>query len=314
MPEVSVIIPNYNHAPYLNQRIDSVLKQGFQNFELIILDDCSTDDSRAVIEGYRQHPKVAHIVYNETNSGNTFRQWEKGLLLCTANLVWIAESDDAMDSSFLEKAVAVFKKDDATGIFQCGSQWINEQGNIMENGIAPTGTGYINGSEFILTQMQNGNGIYNASAVLFNKKFLQLPLQAAIKELSWCGDWLFWIKILEHSNLFILNENLNSFRRHSQNVSGKATEQGLFFLEGIKVYGYIKKQYPAHFKFINNYDKTWAYRFMAKGYPLKTVKAFVVNSLKAGLLIPVYVAWFKIKMLFGILGNRENENYLEGLK
>ena len=50
MPKISVIIPNYNHSLYLKDRIDSVLNQSFQDFELIILDDYSTDNSREVIE------------------------------------------------------------------------------------------------------------------------------------------------------------------------------------------------------------------------------------------------------------------------
>ena len=78
---VSVIIPNYNHAKYLEQRIDSVLNQSYQDFEVIILDDCSKDNSRDVIEKYRSHERVSHIVYNEQNSGGTFNQWNKGLSL-----------------------------------------------------------------------------------------------------------------------------------------------------------------------------------------------------------------------------------------
>src|SRR5690606_9831849 len=103
MPEVSVIIPNYNHARYLNQRIDSVLRQTFTDFEVIILDDCSKDDSREVIEKYRGNKKITHIVYNAQNSGSTFGQWKKGIALAKGRFIWIAESDDWCEETFLER-------------------------------------------------------------------------------------------------------------------------------------------------------------------------------------------------------------------
>ena len=78
MPTVSVIVPNYCHAPYLEQRIESILQQTFQDFELILLDDCSTDGSREILERYRNHPKVSGIFYNERNSGSPFQKTGRG--------------------------------------------------------------------------------------------------------------------------------------------------------------------------------------------------------------------------------------------
>ena len=82
-PLVSIIIPNYNHAQYLEKRIDTVLNQTYQNIEVIILDDQSTDNSLEVIKKYRNHPKIAQIVVNERNTGNPFKQWDKGIRLAT---------------------------------------------------------------------------------------------------------------------------------------------------------------------------------------------------------------------------------------
>ena len=76
-PLVSIIVPNYNHARFLTERFESILSQTYHNFELIILDDCSTDNSCEVIERYRENPHVSQIVYNEKNCGNTFEQWMK---------------------------------------------------------------------------------------------------------------------------------------------------------------------------------------------------------------------------------------------
>lgn len=107
MPTVSVIVPNYCHAPYLEQRIESILQQTFQDFELILLDDCSTDGSREILERYRNHPKVSGIFYNERNSGSPFKQWKKGLSKATGDYVWIAESDDFSSPCFLERCVRI---------------------------------------------------------------------------------------------------------------------------------------------------------------------------------------------------------------
>ena len=93
-PLVSVIVPNYNYARYMDERMQSILNQTYQNFEIIILDDCSTDNSRKVIEKYRGNPHVVAIVYNKENSGSTFKQWNKGFSIAKGELIWIAEADD----------------------------------------------------------------------------------------------------------------------------------------------------------------------------------------------------------------------------
>ena len=91
MPKVSVIIPNYNHAQFLEQRVESVLNQTFQDFEIIFLDDASTDNSKEVFSKYSNHPKISHVIFNETNSGSPFKQWNKGFGLSTGEYIWIAE-------------------------------------------------------------------------------------------------------------------------------------------------------------------------------------------------------------------------------
>ena len=70
MPRVSVIVPNYNHARFLRRRIDTILAQTFEDFELILLDDCSTDGSRSILGEYARDTRV-RIEFNEANSGNT---------------------------------------------------------------------------------------------------------------------------------------------------------------------------------------------------------------------------------------------------
>lgn len=122
-PKVSVIIPNYNHALYLDERIQSVLNQSYDNFEIIILDDMSKDNSREVIEKYRECPKISHILYNETNSGSTFRQWKKGITLAKGEFIWIAESDDYCEPSLLEALVKQIQAHPTCTLAYALSQW-----------------------------------------------------------------------------------------------------------------------------------------------------------------------------------------------
>ena len=130
MPKVSIILPNYNHARFLPQRLESIFNQSFQDFELIILDDNSTDNSKDIIEKYRNHPKVSHIVYNENNSGTPFKQWNKGIELSNGEWIWIAEADDLADVRFLETLINNTKQDQDVVLSYCQSYRMDSEGVI----------------------------------------------------------------------------------------------------------------------------------------------------------------------------------------
>src|SRR5438128_6391640 len=100
MPRVTVIIPNFNHAPYLERRISSVLNQTYQDFEIIYIDDASTDESALVFAKFSSDRRIKAII-NETNGGIPFKQWNKGVRLAQGEYIWIAESDDYADRNFL---------------------------------------------------------------------------------------------------------------------------------------------------------------------------------------------------------------------
>ena len=234
MPEVSVIIPNYNHASFLKERIDSVLLQTFQDFEVIILDDCSKDNSREIIESYRPDARLSHIVYNENNSGNTFRQWEKGIEMAKGKYIWIAESDDWCEPSLLSTLVQAFQKepDLVLGYVQSYSiagnnniQWVSKQDqleNIME------------GRDFVSKKLLHGNAIFNASMALF-KRSVYNDIPKTYTNYKFCGDWLFWSEIAGKGKVFISGKALNYFRNHHADVSGKAYSNGLNYVEELHV-------------------------------------------------------------------------------
>src|SRR6185437_16633828 len=128
MPTVSVIVPNYNHALYLPKRMESILRQTYQDFELILLDDCSTDDSRAILSQYAGDARI-RVEFNELNSG-VFKQWNKGVRLARGEYVWIAESDDYADERLLERLVSILDADPSVAFAYCRSWRVDEDDRL----------------------------------------------------------------------------------------------------------------------------------------------------------------------------------------
>lgn len=190
MPTVSVIVPNYCHAPYLEQRIESILQQTFQDFELILLDDCSTDGSREILERYRNHPKVSGIFYNERNSGSPFKQWKKGLSKATGDYVWIAESDDFSSPCFLERCVRILDtRPDCSIVFTSSyivdshSRTIREEAPVKY----PKHKQIRFGSRFFLYRfLCPRNTIYNAGMALVRRS--ALPAGDNYTQYRYCGE------------------------------------------------------------------------------------------------------------------------------
>ncbi|KQK27311.1 hypothetical protein AR438_03645 [Chryseobacterium aquaticum] len=237
---VSIIIPNYNHAPYLKQRIDSVLGQTFQDFEVIILDDVSPDNSKEIIEQYRSHPKVSHIIYNEENSGSTFKQWKKGIDLARGEWVWIAESDDWCENTFLENLINLSEKHPSVGLAYCSSVFFNESDNSLTPQIATKNISeFILSNEFIHQKLIPFNGIVNASAVIF-KKALYYNVSNHYTSFKLAGDWIFWAEISQMADVAICGKFLNYFRQHDIKVSMNSLKNGFNYKEEIDTLKYFK--------------------------------------------------------------------------
>jgi len=256
---VSVIIPNYNHAPYLEQRIETVLSQTYRNFEVIILDDCSTDNSREIIEKYRDHEKVSGIYYNEVNSGSTFRQWVKGIELCQGEFVWIAESDDWCEMSFMEEVVTGLTANNDCVVGYCQSYCIRDTNKIKWQ----SGYSYLNavekGPDFIQKHMLSGTAIFNASMAIWKKDIFRL-ISKEFMSYRFCGDWLFWIELCRHGNVFISGKLLNYFRKHAGDVSGKAIRQGIHIVEELKMFHLLyTREWISHAEFTQTLKTGYAH-------------------------------------------------------
>lgn len=247
--KVSIILPNYNHSKYLRQRIESILNQSYSDYELIILDDNSTDDSRDIIEQYRKHPKISHVVYNDQNSGSTFYQWKKGISLAKGEYIWIAESDDFCSTTFLKECIYVLERYPNVSIVFTDSVLVDSEGIIFKRKYTLLGKMWnkymysfrcIKGNKLI-KRMLFRNIIINASAVVFRKRYVsQTPTCVHYKL---CGDWLFWSSFMKDTDVVYINQKLNFFRQHTNKVTPLAVRKGLDLIEGLDVLNAITRLY-----------------------------------------------------------------------
>lgn len=202
-------------------RFDSILNQTFKDFELIILDDCSTDDSRYILNQYKNHPCVSYFEINEINSGSPFLQWKKGIEKANGKWIWIAESDDYCSNNLLARLHENSLKDN-TVLSYCQSIVVDEKGKEHGNMLWWTDdleekrwlNDYVNnGDDEVINYLLFKNTIPNASAVLF-KKSAYLLCETAFQQMKFCGDWMLWVNLLKQGNISFCAQELNYFRRH----------------------------------------------------------------------------------------------------
>jgi glycosyltransferase involved in cell wall biosynthesis/ubiquinone/menaquinone biosynthesis C-methylase UbiE len=224
VPRVSVIVPNYNHALYIRQRLDSILQQEFQDLEVIILDDASTDNSREIIESYAHYPNF-RFLFNDTRSGSAFKQWKQGLESARGEYVWFAESDDYASPDFLSKLLPILEEDRRLGLVYCQSYLVDPDNRVLGDALQWTDdldshrwrSDFVNdGRAEIKSYLSKKNTIPNASAVLIRASTLK-SIDYLDDTYSLCGDWLLWIKLLLRSNVGYAAEKLNYWRQQSSN-------------------------------------------------------------------------------------------------
>ena len=242
-PLVSVVIPNYNHARYLEQRLDSVFNQTYPNFEVIILDDCSTDNSLEVINRYKDNPHLAQIVVNETNSGSTFKQWDKGIHLAKGAVVWIAESDDYCELNMLEELVKVYTS--RPNIVYAYTSSIS----VDENDVKTIDTKYnlgvkiFSGKNYIKHILAFGCAVGNASSAIFSRK-AALSISPAYLTFKGSGDYMFWIEMALHGDVAMADYKLNYFRWADGSVTHKYYASGQSAQEDMRIIQFIESLYP----------------------------------------------------------------------
>ena len=224
-PFVSVILPNYNHAKFLPERLASIAGQTHRNLEIILLDDHSTDESLGLLRDFVARDPRARLVANTVNSGSTFKQWRKGLAEAKGRYIWIAESDDSAHPELLATLVDRLESNGQATLAACCPRMTDLEGKDL--GIPKEWFADIGGARWesdfsssgrreIADVMTRKNAILNASGVLFRNA---PDLRDLVDEsMRLCADWLFWIRLLGRGDFEYVARPLNYWRLASSNA------------------------------------------------------------------------------------------------
>jgi glycosyltransferase involved in cell wall biosynthesis len=249
IPRVSIVIPNYNHARFLRKRVDSVLRQTFQDFELILLDDCSSDDSCSILASYASDSRI-RMEFNSVNSGSTFKQWNKGVNASRGEYIWIAESDDYADEKMLERLVKLLESEPNLVFAYCRSWRVLE--NDRRDGFADdyltsldphrwSADYYADGEDECRNFLAQRNTIPNASAVVFRRAAYH-QVGGADESFQLCADWKLWAALALTGRIAYLGEPLNYFRFHGSSVRNRAAPVVRNVAEPLRVIRWIQER------------------------------------------------------------------------
>ncbi|MFC4764053.1 glycosyltransferase [Dyella koreensis] len=241
-PKVSVIVPNFNHGPYLRDRLESIYKQSYKNIEIILLDDCSTDNSRDILTEYAErYPDVTVSSFNVINSGGVFNQWKKGLRLATGELIWIAESDDYVTLNFLEELVRDFAnpavmlsfcRTDFVSGEACERIWTTEE-YLGEFGVSTWASPFVRSAHRLVNEMwATKNIVPNVSSAVFRHPgHMDLLDDPEWMNLRLCGDWVFYLSVARGGLVSYRPTATNFYRQHQANTSVNAQKDDVYYRE-----------------------------------------------------------------------------------
>lgn len=303
---VTAIVPNYNHARYLRQRLDSIVAQTYPHVDIIVLDDASTDESRELIASYvERFPQRMRAVFNERNSGNVFLQWQKGHALATGDLIWICESDDFCEPTFLERIVLSFRDQsvmlafgriefvDDAGSYLPGLQEYREQAEsgIWENPVVRPAARWF----------QGGFGVKNVIANVGGCVWRRIPIddevwnQALLFRVM--GDWFLYAAIAQGGQIAYEPSALAFFRIHGGNTSGAlAQSRPEYYAEYARLMSALKRRWPLSDRTVDRFTESCRSVYRAAGVRSPTFESVLpVASLKA-------VKTETVHVLMGLLG------------
>ena len=306
---ISAVVTSYNHAEYLDQRMESLLNQTYPNLEIVVVDDCSTDGSAEVLTKYRKLPNVT-IILLEQNQGyaNTSNL---GVSLCRGEYIIFAECDDYSEPEQIELLYAALSRHDSAAAAFSRSTMVDEAGRITGDDFSfrdPEFRLHCSSDALIEAKLMRRFLMFscvipNMSAAMFRKRSFE-RIGGLSSSFMACADWDFWCRMAEEDDFFYVTRPLNNFRSHSTTV--RNTYNISMYLSEIyeitfKTYCNSNLQFSDRIRFKYNMGVIWASYLSAPLGWLAALPRVWLLTLKYEPLLIIYMFYAaSIKVAFNL--------------
>lgn len=227
-PLISICLPVFNGEPHLALAIESVLAQSFQDYELLIADDGSTDASKEIANAYAAKDKRIQHWTNETRQG-LFGNYNACINRSRGKYIKPYAQDDLLEPSALATLKEVLDEHDSVALVSSARKIIDENGVLLELKQPLPESRLLPGPELIRFHLIGlNNWVGEPSCVMYRA---QRKGSGFDRSFYHYGDIEYWFRIIEKGNYYYLHEPLASFRRHGQNQTDTNHRQLLFALD-----------------------------------------------------------------------------------
>lgn len=283
-PKVSVLVPSYNSAHFLDETIQSVLDQTYNDFELIIVDDQSKDNTDEVIEKYVHDQRVSY--YKNSNNLGLVGNWNKCLTYAKGEYIKFLMCDDKFHPELLEKYVAAMEQYPNVSLVTSFRGHMGLKSHVWSLPYS----GLQNGKKISHESLKDCNFIGEPTTVMFRHSSLKIVGNFK-SEFTYLPDWDMWLRQLAIGDCYIVPEPLSYFRIHEKQTTQKVIKNLSNYFEEYNFYKAIRDH--------NDYKVDLAELDIEK---LIKVKAMYCSKviLKALLYGTAFKNWGLIKKAFAI--------------
>ncbi len=231
-PLVSVCIPTFNAEKYIKKTIDSIVNQSYQNIQIIILDDCSTDSTIKLVESF-EDPRI-EVFQNEFNLGPQ-KTWSKLLELANGSFFKIVCHDDILYSDCIAAQVEVLNRNDGVILAASNRDLIDKWGKVIYAPKRFRKSARVSGERLLLSSLRKGTNIVGEPHAVMMRMSVVREANLKFEGNFYLIDLEFYSKLLLLGDAFILSRTLSAFRVYRETASYKLSmSQAASFMDFAK--------------------------------------------------------------------------------